>query len=297
MKYVIIGSLGNTSKPISIKLISTGNEVTIVTSRKENIKTIEALGAAAAVGSVEDADFLTDTFMGAGAVFTLVPPTLSATDWKSWIEGIGKNYAKAIEASGVKFVVNLSSIGADLPGGVGPVTGLHRVEETLNKLTGVNIKHLRPAYFYFNLFSNIPLIKNAGIMGSNFAIKEKKFPIVHPDDVAIAAAEELMRLDFSGHSARYIVGDEVSTDEIAAEIGGAIDKPGLPWVYFTNEQAFDGMKGAGLQDEIAKNYVEMGDAINSGKMSEDYWKHHPDTLGKIKLVDFAKEFAQIYKES
>jgi hypothetical protein len=38
----------------------------------------------------------------------------------------------------------------------------------------------------------------------------------------------------------------------------------------------------------------MGTAIKSGAMNEDYWKHHPATLGKVKMADFAKTFAAVY---
>ena len=47
-------------------------------------------------------------------------------------------------------------------------------------------------------------------------------------------------------------------------------------------------------EEVAKNYVEMGEAVNTGIMYEDYWKNHPSTLGKTKLADFAKVFAAAY---
>lgn len=294
MKYVITGSLGNISLPVTKALLQAGHDVTVITSKEENVKAIEALGAKAAVGSVEDVNFLTRTFAGANAVYTMVPPNFGATEWKKWIGSIGKNYAEAIKANNIKYVVNLSSVGAHLNDGVGPVSGLHRAEEALNNLTDVNIKHLRPAYFYPNLFSNIGLIKHAGIMGSNFAIADNKFPIVDPADIAAVASEELLQLNFIGHTVHYIASDEVSTNAIAAEIGKAIGKPDLAWVPFTNEQAFDGMKQAGLPEEIAKNYAEMGNAANTGAMSEDYWKHHPTTLGKTKLADFAKVFAAAY---
>jgi uncharacterized protein YbjT (DUF2867 family) len=297
MKYVITGSLGNISKPVSQTLIRAGHDVTVITSKQENTAAIEALGAKAAVGSVEDPAFLAKTFSGADAVYTMVPPTYTAADWKAWIGGIGKNYADTIKAAGIKYVVNLSSIGGHLEDGVGPVNGLHRAEEALNTLADVNIKHLRPAYFYPNLFSNIGLIKQAGIMGANFAVADNKFPIAHPADIAVVTAEELLQLNFSGHVVRYIASDEVSTDTIAAEIGKAIGKPELPWVPFTSEQAYDGMKSAGLPEEVAKNYVEMNNAINSGIMSEDYWRNHPGTLGKTKLEDFAKVFAAAYNGS
>ncbi len=77
-------------------------------------------------------------------------------------------------------------------------------------------------------------------------------------------------------------------------IGAAINKPELPWVQFTDEQALDGMIQAGLPVEIAKNYVEMSQALHTGRMTEDYFIHRPANLEKVKLEDFAKTFAVVY---
>ena len=54
------------------------------------------------------------------------------------------------------------------------------------------------------------------------------------------------------------------------------------------------MLQAGLPEEIAKNYTEMGAAISSGVFGEDYLQNRPATLGKIKLEDFAKIFAEAF---
>jgi len=293
MKYVITGSLGHIGKPLTETLIKAGNEVTVITSKPEHASQIEALGAKAAVGLVDDVDFLTKTFSGANAVYTMVPTKFDAMNVKQWHEQMGKTYVQALKAANIKYVVNLSSVGAHMAEGAGPVSGLHRTEAALNTLSDVNIKHLRPCYFYHNLLANVGLIKNMNIMGANFEVSDKKFGIVHPNDIASAAAEELMRLDFKGHTIRYIGSDDVSTDEIAKTIGNAIGKSDLKWVVFSDEQALQGMLGAGLSEELAKNYVEMGTAINSGEMYSDYRKNHP-ALGKTKLEDFAKEFAAMY---
>ncbi len=77
-------------------------------------------------------------------------------------------------------------------------------------------------------------------------------------------------------------------------LGNAINKPDLKWVEFTNEQALGGMLQAGLPKEIAANYVEMNNALKTGIMAEDYWKHHPATFGKTKIEDFAKVFAAAF---
>lgn len=295
MKYVITGSLGHISKPVVSALVKAGHEVVVITSNKDRVKDIESLGATAATGSVDDVSFLKQAFAGADVVYTMVPPNFGTPDIKKHIEHAGKNYVAAIKGSSVKYIVNLSSIGAHLPTGAGPISGLHHAENVLNTLPGVNIKHLRPAYFYNNLLSNVGLIKSMGIIGSNFSVTGNKFPIADTADIASVVAEELLQLNFTGQSVRYIASDEVSTESIASTIGAAIGKTDLPWVAFTDEQARDGMLQAGLPPDIANNYVEMGQIINNGKISEEYWKHQPPALGKTKLADFAKVFAAAYK--
>jgi uncharacterized protein YbjT (DUF2867 family) len=296
MKYVLTGGAGHITKPLAEKLLKAGHTVTVIGRNADNLKDLKALGALTAIGSVEDIAFLEETFAGADAVYTMVPPNFGASEWKKWIGKIGSNYAEAIKANNVKYVVNLSSVGAHLPDGVGPVSGLHLAEQELNK-SGANIKHLRPGYFFDNLLANVGLAKNMSIIGSNFGGAELKVILTSPADIAEVAAEELLNLHFNGIDVRYISSDERTTADIAKTIGTAIGKPEVPWVTFKDEDALQGMLQAGLPGEVAKNYVEMGNSIQSGKMFEDYWKHRPSQLGKTKLEDFAKVFAQVYSAS
>jgi uncharacterized protein YbjT (DUF2867 family) len=293
MKYVITGGAGHTSKPIALSLLQAGQQVTVIGRNASHLEELVENGAKVAIGSVEDLDFLKKTFAGADAVYTLIPPNLGVPDWKESIHQIGKNYADAIRANKVKYVVNLSSIGGHMAEGAGQVSGLHRAEEELNELTDVNILHLRPGYFYENLYGNLGMIKNSNIIGSNYG-PDLNMVLSAPLDIAAVAAEELLLLNFKGHTVRHIASDERPAKEIAKILGHAIGKPDLPWVEFTDEQSTTGMIQAGFPQEIAKNYTEMGSALRSGKMSEEYWKHHPDSLGKTKLEDFAKSFASAY---
>lgn len=297
MKYVITGGAGNISKPLTELLLAAGHEVTVVGRNAENLKPSTDKGAHAAIGTVEDVAFLTSTFKGADAVYTMVPPNFGATDWKSYIGQIGKNYAQAIQEAGVQYVVNLSSIGAHMPDGCGPVSGLFREEQELNKLENVHIRHLRPGFFYNNFYSNIPMIKGMGILGGNFGNAETKMVFSDPADIAAAAVQELQNLTFTGHSIVYIASDVRTAGEVAKTLGQAIGNPQLPWVEFSDEQSLGGMQQAGLPEEIAKNYVEMGSALRSGKMFEDFEKNQPNKLGTVKLEDFAQYFAGAYTAS
>jgi len=292
MKITLTGSLGNISKPLAETLVAAGHEVTVITSNSDKVGAIEALGAKAAVGSVEDTDFLTLAFSGKDAVYTMVPPNFGAADIRKFIASVGKKYVQAIKASGVKQVVNLSSIGAHLDGGTGPIAGLHDVEQSYSQLKEVTVKHLRPAFFYVNFYGNLDMIKHAGILGSNYDA-ETPLVLVHPNDIAAAAAEELQH-GFTSHSVRYVASDESTAAGVAKALGTAVGKPELPWVEFNDEDALQGMIQAGLPEVMAKSYVEMGDATRSRRLYEHYFANKPAVFGKIKLADFAKEFAQAF---
>jgi len=177
--------------------------------------------------------------------------------------------------------------------GCGPVSGLFRVEKAYSRLTGVDILHLRPGFFYTNFLANIGMIKHMNIMGGNYG-SSSTMVLVHPTDIADAAAKALLSLEFKGHSIEYVVSAEKSPTEIAAILGAAIGKPELPWVDFTDEQNHAGMIQAGLSEEVAKNYTEMGAAVKSGEMAADYASKPKPVFGNIPLEDFAKTFAIIY---
>lgn len=293
MKIIVTGSLGHISKPLVKKLTAAKHDVTVISSNAERKSEIEALGAIAAIGSVGDLAFVTNTFKGADAVYTMVPPTFSASDWKQHIAATGKIYAQAIANTGVKNVVNLSSIGAHMADGCGPVSGLYHVEQALNALEGVNVKHLRPGFFYYNFLANTGMVKHMGIIGGNYG-ERAKLVIADTGDIADAAAEELLNLSFTGKSITYIVSDEKSTDDVAATIGKAIGKEDLKWVNFTDADTQAGMLQNGVPEDIAKNYTEMGAAMRSGEMAKEYRASKSVKVGKTKFEAFAEVFAAAY---
>jgi len=292
MKYVITGSLGHISKPLTKELVKAGNQVDVITSKADNANAIEALGAKALVGSVEDAEFISKSFAGADAVYLMIPPTLTASHWFTYMKQVADNYVEAVQTNGIKNVVQLSSIGAHLRTGTGPVDGLGYLEEKLQAIPGINVMFLRPSFFFYNLFNQVGLVKNAGIFGANYG-GEEKMVLVDTEDIASAAATALLQLNFTGINIQYIASDERTTDEIAKLLGEAIGKPGTPWVVFTDEQNEKGMLDAGLPPTVAENYTTMGKSIRDGLMQADYWKNRP-TLGALKLEAFAQRFAAAY---
>lgn len=293
MKYVLTGSLGHISKPVAEKLIKAGHEVSIITSNAEKEAAINTLGATALTGNIEEQPFVTNAFKGADVVYLMIPPKWDVTDWFVYQKMIADNYIAAIKENNIMKVVLLSSIGAHMRKGAGPVDGLAYLETKLDELQNVNAVYLRPSYFYYNLLSMIPLIKNAGIMGSNQPAGYK-LVLTHPNDIAEVAAEKLLNGKFAGKEIEYIGSDEKTWAEITNSLTKAVNKENIPWVEFTDEQSFKGMVEAGLPETIAKGYTQMGVALKNGEMQADYWQHKPSALGKTKLEDFTKEFARAY---
>jgi len=300
MKITITGSLGHISKPLTIELVQKGHTVTVISSKIERQKEIEAIGAKAAIGSMQDVSFLTKAFTGADIVYVM--ETLGEgfffnqnLDYMTAIINIGENYKHAIEQSGVKKVVHLSSIGAHTDKGSGMLAFHYKVEAILNQLPNdVSIKFMRPVGFYYNMFAFIPTIKSKGIIVSNYGGDEKE-PWAAPVDIASVIAEEMER-PFNGRTIRYIASDEVSPNEVAKTLGEAIGKTDLKWVIVSDEQSLNGMIAAGMNPQIAKGLMEMNASRRGGVLYEDYYKNRP-TLRKTKLKDFAKDFAAVYNNN
>lgn len=290
-KYVITGSIGHISKPVIEGLVKAGREVHVITSSSNKVQAIESLGAKAVTGSLFDAAFIKKAFEGAEVVYTMVPPIWQTSDWKASQLEVVNNYIQALTGNQtVKYVVNLSSVGAHIGTGTGPIDAASALEKELNNLPGVQVKHLRPTFFYYNFLSQLPMLKHAGIMGGNYG--EQKIALTSPADIAEAALEELLALNFKGNSVRYINSDERTGNEIAEVLGNAIGKK-FPWVVFTDDQLLKGLQDGGLSLTHASAFVEMGAAQRSGKLLEDYQKNKP-AFSKTKLEDFAKEFKAAY---
>jgi len=299
MNIVLTGSIGNIGKPLTEILVKNSHTVTVISNNPERKQAIEALGAKAAIGNMLDAAFLTSTFQGADIVYLM--ETMDAAggdmsgkevDFTHVMKQIDENYKAAVLGSGVKEVVHLSSIGAHMEKDNGILIFHHHAENILQQLPAdVAIKTLRPVGFFTNMLSFIPGIKNRGAIISNYGGDQKE-PWVSPLDIAGVIAEE-METPFEGRTVRYIASDEVSPNEIARVLGEAIGKPDLQWVVIPSEQLLQSWLTIGFNPQIAHGFIEMQESQGNRKLYEDYDLHRP-VLGKVKLADFAKEFAAAY---
>ena len=298
MKITITGSLGHIGKPLAQELVQKGHSVTVISSNPEKQKEIEEMGATAAIGSLEDVDFIASSFANAEMVYSMVPPANyfdHTLDLLGYYRRLGNNYAQAIKQSGVKRIINLSSIGAHLAEGNGILQGTYHVESLLNELpSDVSITHIRPTEFYYNLLPQVHSAKNNGFIASNIG-NEVVNSWVSPMDIANAIAEEITN-PFIGRKVRYVASEEITYRELIKILGNAIGNSDLKWLTITDEQMKEGLVSIGMNPAIAVELTEMYAAINSGLLYEDYNLHKPANIGKVKVNDFAKDFANAYNQ-
>ena len=124
MNYAITGAGGHIARPLVMQLLGARHQVTAIGRHEEHLKEMVKAGAHPAIGSVENVEFLEKAFGGADAVFTICPPNFNTKDLEGFNEQLGKNYRDAIKTTGIKNVVNLSSVGAHLATGAGPCNWL-----------------------------------------------------------------------------------------------------------------------------------------------------------------------------
>ncbi|MCI0494558.1 NmrA family NAD(P)-binding protein, partial [candidate division KSB1 bacterium] len=243
-------------------------------------------------------NFLAKALEGATAVYAMIPPNFKTNDYRGYQNQIAENIAVAIEKSGVKYIVTLSSVGAHLPEKAGVVQGLGDFEQRLNQINGLNVLHLRPTYFMENTLGQVGMIKMMGFMGSPVKA-DLKFPIVATKDIAEVAAKKMLSLDFKGTgNVHYILGSrDVTYNEIAQVFGKAIGKPDLKYMEATYQDAkFGMMQGWGVTENVADAMNEFAKSMNEGKVLSDT-KRTPANTTPTSLEEFAHVFAHVYQNS
>ncbi|MCP4685862.1 MAG: NAD(P)H-binding protein [bacterium] len=291
--YVICGASGNIGRMVSEQLLRQGKKVRVIGRSAERLQPLVNMGAEAITADLMDTKTLTKAFTGATAVYTLIPPNMNATDFRRYQTDVGESLTRAIKDSGVKNVVNLSSVGAHLPSGTGVVGGLREQEDRLNGLTDVNVIHLRPTFFMENHLWQIDSIKNNGTMATT---QNPDMPTaqIATSDVADHVVNHLTNLDFTGHTARELLGPaDVTLNDVAAAIGQAIGKTDLKYVQVSYEDTRNHMINMGLSESVADNMVELYKAFNDGKMKPTETRT-PENTTPTTINNFSDMFAKIY---
>jgi len=258
----VLGATGNVGSKVAAQLLGLKQKVRIVGRDAGKLARLHQ-GAIVTAGDANDVTFLTEAFKGADAAFVMIPPNYAAASFGEHYKKASEAIVQAVKRSGIKYVVDLSSFGAQLEEGTGPIKYLHQHEERLNKIEDVNVLHLRPAYFFENLLANIPLIQAQSIMGSHIAA-DVKLPMIASADIATAAVQALLSLSFKGKSVQELLGPkDMTMNDVAAQVSEVIGKK-VKYIAFDAASTKQALLGVGFSQDAADLFIEMSEALNTG---------------------------------
>ena len=264
----VFGASGNTGGAAAARLLKVGKKVRVGGRHKEKLASFTQAGAEAAVGDIENAGFVRQALSGAEAAYVLIPPNMATDDFRAYQQRLVDCYVAGIEATGVRHVVLLSSIGAHHREGTGPIVALHELEERLKKIPPLNALFLRAGFFMDNVLMGLGSVKAQGVYTSTMPA-DASMPMIHSADIGNYVASRLERLDFSGKSVVHLIGPKaVSQTELASILSQAIDKP-VRYQQVSFDDVEKGLKQAGMKPSVVSIFMEMYRGAGKGLVAPE----------------------------
>jgi uncharacterized protein YbjT (DUF2867 family) len=291
--YVITGATGNIGGKLAKMLLAAGKRVRVVGRDVDKLEPLAQRGAEVCRGSLQDEAFLAETFQGAKAAYVMIPPNHQAENLRAYQNRVGEVIFTVLKNARVKYIVNLSSLGAHRPDKTGPILGLYDQEQRLNWLREANLVHLRPTFFMENLLNNIHLIKTKGINGTPLK-GDLALPVVATKDIARVASEYLLGLGFKGVLVRELLGQRnITMTEMTQILGKAIGLDNLQYVQLSYEDAMRSMIEAGFSRDVAQSLLQLYMSINQGIVILGNKRTNNNTT-ETPFEEFAETFAAAY---
>jgi uncharacterized protein YbjT (DUF2867 family) len=260
--YVIAGVSGNTGSVVASTLLAAHQPVRVIVRDAAKGEVWRARGADVAIADLGDQPALTRALTGATGAYLLLPPT-------GWTQtGIAADrQAKtaaivgAVRAAKPANVVFLSSVGADLPDGTGPIRFLHVAERALRD-AGVPVTFLRAAYFMENWAGMLPGALTGGAL--YYGVGEGvAFDQVATQDIGETAAA-LLREGPHGVRVVELAGPaQASLQDVAAILTKLTGKP-IQGVSVPPAAMVQALLGQAASPELAEGFGEMAGAITRG---------------------------------
>lgn len=294
---VVTGATGRTGRRVAEVLLAKGERVRVVGRDANKLASLVQQGAEPCAGNVEDSSFLTAAFSGAAAVYLVLPEDLSQQDLRGHQDRVSDCYAAAIKHAGVPFAVDLSSIGAQHPQGTGPIVGLHHQEQKLGQVAGLNVLHLRAAYFMENLLMSVAPLRATGMLPGGMR-GDVPMPWIATKDIGAYAATRLATRDFSGSSVQELHGQrDISMNQAASIVGKALGKSDVAYLQVPGPQLEDALLKMGLPKKTAELILEMWEGANAGLIAPQEKRSVRNTTPTT-LESFVTEvFVPAYKNS
>jgi uncharacterized protein YbjT (DUF2867 family) len=259
--FVVIGATGNTGSVVVETLLNRKQPVRVVVRSADKGAQWQAKGAEVVVATLDDVPSLVTAFQGAKGLYLMVPPNYGATAWLADQQKRMDQAVEAVKKSGIGHVVYLSSIGAQFPGGTGPIRAVHYGEGKLaSAVTHLTI--LRPPSFMENWVPVIGAAKAQGVLPT-FLAPAARIPTMSTRDIGRIGAEQLIAGGRGEQIVEMAGPAEYSPDEVASALGQLLGKK-VTAQHAPLSAVVPTFKSFGFSDEAATLFEEMYTGFSKG---------------------------------
>ncbi|TDE89498.1 NAD-dependent epimerase/dehydratase family protein [Occultella glacieicola] len=262
--FAVAGATGRVGSATARSLLAAGANVRVLVRRQSDGDAWRARGAEARVVDLEDRAGLGSALEGCSGFFVLLPFDLTVDDLDAHAGTLIDSIAGAVADRRVPHVVMLSSGGADLAEGTGPITGLHRLEQAL-LATGTTLTALRPGHFQEKVTDLIDVARERGIYPVFAASADAPRPMVATRDLGHLAADALLAPP-TVSEAVDVIGPAYSERAVAVALGDALGRQ-LQVATLPDEAWAGALADAGMREHIATSVAELYRADEQGLLA------------------------------
>lgn len=264
--YAITGATGQVGSATADRLLAAGAPVRVVARDAAKAAPWADRGAEVAVADLGDRAGLGAALAGSDGAFVLLPFDLAASDFHAQARAQVEAIAGAVADSGVPHVVALSSIGAQLADGTGPIVALHHLEEALRG-TGTVVSAVRACHFQESVAEVLEPARAEGILPVFADSADEARPMVATRDVGGVIAS-CLQAPPSANEVIDVEGPDYTDRQIAEVLGRLLGRD-LEVVIIPRADWVDALVGAGFPAHLAEVLVGLYEAGARGILTPE----------------------------
>lgn len=283
---IILGAGGRVGSRVAALMESRGKPVRRVFHHAPIQPVAGAKNSETAVADYFDRVSLKKAFSGGDTVLLLTPESMTSEDMLEDAKTVLGSYRAALERSGIRRVVGLSSGGAQLSPGTGTLQLYALLEETLHSLE-LETYIVRPAYYYSNWMMYLDTARDNGILPTFFPT-DLAIPMIAPNDVAVFISDVMEK--GMEHQTAEITGPDLYTpSDIARFMGDALGRE-VTAMQIPRNEWLPGLLQAGFSRSSAEYLLDMTQAVIDGRTGFTMPPVHTGTT----FPDYLNEYLQTH---
>lgn len=254
---IIVGATGQVGSNLISEIKSNGFPVRAVVRNpgKLSVNNLEIKKA-----DLFNLEQLIKAFKGGTTVFVMTPENPSSKDILGETKQIVENYRQAIQETGIKKVVVLSSIGAHLTGNTGNILMSRILEQGLDNLEA-EIIFIRPSYYFSNWLGFLDSVEQFNTLPTFFP-ENLKIEMNSPVDLAKFIAQIMTDTTSSENTRIYeLKGPEKYSSLDVAETFSKLFRKKIKTQSIPKDNWIETLLTEGFTENTAINLSDMTQAV------------------------------------